>query len=190
MADGTLLGSWTIDAANSKPSGITNDPSGSSTSLWIVDSGSDQVFEYDNGLAHSGGSLTNVFALATANSNPQGIADPLPTNRLIGRSALITTPLTLDPRGVLPSIQIASANAISVDSNMVALAQAPRSKIGWMTDFREHRQPLNRYREMPSANGADGVFADPDFHALEELGISDGEVDDSGRSLVGDREST
>ena len=95
VADGTLLGSWTIDAANSKPSGITNDPSGSSTSIWIVDSGSDQVFEYGNGLADSGGSLTNVFALATANSNPQGIADPLPTNSLMGRRPLIETPPTL-----------------------------------------------------------------------------------------------
>ena len=73
---GNLEGSWTIDSANSKPTGITIDPSGASTSIWIVDGGTDAVYEYGNALGNSGGSLVGSFALAGGNTNPQGIADP------------------------------------------------------------------------------------------------------------------
>ena len=54
---GALVGSsWTIDSANKSPTGITLDPSGSSQSLWIVDSGTDRVYEYANARGNSSGS--------------------------------------------------------------------------------------------------------------------------------------
>jgi len=43
--NGSWVGSWTIDSANSKPTGLTIDPSGASQSIWIVDSGKDRVYE-------------------------------------------------------------------------------------------------------------------------------------------------
>lgn len=75
---GSLVGNWSIDTANSSPTGITLDPSGASQSLWIVDNGTDRVYEYTNARARSSGSQSaaNSFALGAGNSNPQGIADP------------------------------------------------------------------------------------------------------------------
>lgn len=75
---GNLSGSWTIDSANQAPTGLTIDPSGASQSIWIVDNGTDRVYEYTNGRSRSLGSQTAsvTFALTAGNTNPQGIADP------------------------------------------------------------------------------------------------------------------
>ncbi|MCA9138263.1 MAG: hypothetical protein KDB00_15935, partial [Planctomycetales bacterium] len=75
--DGTPEGSWTIDALNSKPTGLTIDPSNVSH-VWIVDSRSDAVYQYDNAAARIDGEqlADATFQLAESNLNPQGIADP------------------------------------------------------------------------------------------------------------------
>lgn len=44
---GSLAGSWSITGAGSSPTGITLDPSGGGI-LWIVDNGSDRVYQFDN----------------------------------------------------------------------------------------------------------------------------------------------
>jgi Calx-beta domain/Beta-propeller repeat len=74
---GTLLGSWTITGAGTSPTGITLNPAGGGT-LWIVDSGTDLVYELDNARGLTSGSLSpsTSFALTAGNTNPQGIADP------------------------------------------------------------------------------------------------------------------
>jgi hypothetical protein len=74
---GSLLGSWTIDAANNSPTGITLDPT-NVAHLWIVDNGTDRVYQYDNAASRTSGSqsASTSFALAAGNTNPQGIADP------------------------------------------------------------------------------------------------------------------
>jgi hypothetical protein len=74
---GSLLGSWTISGAGSSPTGITLDPA-SPSHLWIVDSGSDRVYQFDNSVNRTSGSQSpsTSFALAAGNTNPQGIADP------------------------------------------------------------------------------------------------------------------
>lgn len=74
---GAYLGSWTIDAANRSPTGITLDPAGPSH-LWIVDSGTDRVYQYNAAVGRTSGSQSAAtsFALASGNTNPQGIADP------------------------------------------------------------------------------------------------------------------
>jgi hypothetical protein len=74
---GTLLGSWTIDSANAAPTGITLDPS-DVRHLWIVDSGTDRVYQYDDAASRTSGSqnAAAIFALAPGDTNPQGIADP------------------------------------------------------------------------------------------------------------------
>lgn len=74
---GGLLGSWTITGAGSQPTGITIDPT-NVAHMWIVDSGSDRVYQYDNAASRTSGSqsASMSFALAAGNTNPQGIADP------------------------------------------------------------------------------------------------------------------
>jgi hypothetical protein len=76
--NGALVGSWTIDSANKTPTGLTIDPSGATQDVWIVDSGTDRVYQYANGRAKTSGSLPAVatFQLSAGNTNPQGIADP------------------------------------------------------------------------------------------------------------------
>ncbi len=71
---GSLVGSWAIDAANSKPTGITLDPA-SASDLWIVDSGTDRVYEYTAAAGRTSGSqaASASFALAAGNANSQGI---------------------------------------------------------------------------------------------------------------------
>ena len=72
---GSLVGSWTISSANSKPTGITLDPSNIGD-LWIADSGTDRVYRYAGATSRTSGSQAAAasFALATGNGNPQGIA--------------------------------------------------------------------------------------------------------------------
>jgi hypothetical protein len=74
---GSLLGSWTIDAGNKAPTGITINPANVSH-IWIVDSGTDKVYQYNAAATRTSGSQSAVltFVLAAGNTNPQGIADP------------------------------------------------------------------------------------------------------------------
>src|SRR4029077_10079001 len=66
-----------ISGAGSAPTGITLDPS-NIAHLWISDSGTDRIYQYDNAASRTSGSQSpsTSFALAAGNSNPQGIADP------------------------------------------------------------------------------------------------------------------
>lgn len=79
-ANAALLGNWTIDSRNTSPVGITLDPSGASSSLWIVDNTTDTVYEYASSRSRVTGSQSAIrtFPLTTGNGNPQGIADPPP----------------------------------------------------------------------------------------------------------------
>jgi hypothetical protein len=74
---GSLVGSWTIQGGGGAPTGITLDPA-SPSHLWIVDSATDRVYQYDSAVSRSSGSqgASTSFALAAGNTNPQGIADP------------------------------------------------------------------------------------------------------------------
>ena len=98
---GSLLGSWTITGAGTSPTGITLDPTGGGN-LWIVDSGTDRVYQFDNaaGLTSGSHSPSTSFALAAGNTNPQGIADPpVPTS---GASQAATSPRPPTPRAIWP----------------------------------------------------------------------------------------
>ena len=76
---GSLVGSWTITGGGGAPTGITLDPAAPSH-LWIVDKNTHQIDQYNNAVGQISGSLTASisYALATDNTNPQGIADPPP----------------------------------------------------------------------------------------------------------------
>ena len=74
---GSLVGSWSITGAGASPTGITLDPSGGGQ-LWIVDSGTKRVYQFDDARGRTSGSQSPSmsFALTSGNTNPQGIADP------------------------------------------------------------------------------------------------------------------
>lgn len=76
---GGLLGSWTIDAANAHPTGLTVNPA-SVSDIWIVDNVSLKVYQYAAAAGRTSGGQTAsaTFALAAGNANPQDIADPPP----------------------------------------------------------------------------------------------------------------
>jgi hypothetical protein len=90
---GTLIGSWTIDAANSSPTGLTINPA-SVSDIWIVDSGTKKVYQYANVAGKTSGSqnAAATFALAAGNTNPQGIADPPPPSALISQTPVVVSP--------------------------------------------------------------------------------------------------
>src|SRR5262249_54619825 len=72
---GAVVGGWPIAGAGPSPTGITLAPSGGGR-LWIVDSGTDRVYQFENARGAPPGSLSTSFALAAGNPTPQGIADP------------------------------------------------------------------------------------------------------------------
>lgn len=73
---GTFQNSWLINSANSRPTGITLDPSNGSQDIWIVDSGTDRIYRYANARTLTAPTLTSFIQLAAGNTDPTGIADP------------------------------------------------------------------------------------------------------------------
>src|SRR5262249_33279004 len=74
---GSSLGSWTIDAANASPTGLTIHPNNVSD-IWIVDSGTKRSYKYSAAPGITSGSQNAAWSFAPAanNTNPQDIADP------------------------------------------------------------------------------------------------------------------
>ncbi|MEY3175610.1 MAG: hypothetical protein RLZZ436_3524, partial [Planctomycetota bacterium] len=153
-ASGAALGNWTIDTRNTSPVGITLDPSGVSTSLWIVDNTTDTVYEYANARSRRSGSQPAVrtFPLTAGNGNPQGIADPPPpaltapndgdnSDGPTGRSKAVTSAAVVPPNksSAWPFIR---GSADSTDAPMTAMLSAP-----------EHRGNLHR-RTRQAQNAA------------------------------------
>ena len=79
---GSFQGSWTIDSANASPTGLTIDPTNGSQDIWVVDNGTDKIYQYANSRSRTSSSgqvaSSATYALAVGNTNPQGIADPPP----------------------------------------------------------------------------------------------------------------
>ena len=93
---GSLIGSWTISTPGvSSPTGITLNPV-SPSELWIVDNGTDRVYQYNAAVGVTSGSrsASSSFALAAGNTNPQGIADPPPPSDSVRISNAVMTPPT------------------------------------------------------------------------------------------------
>ena len=93
---GALVSSWTITTAGAtSPTGITIDPANVSN-IWIVDSGTDRVYQYNAAATFANGSSHAAdvsFALAAGNTNPQGIADPPAPGSLLATE----TPVLAEP---------------------------------------------------------------------------------------------
>ncbi|MEZ6062950.1 MAG: hypothetical protein R3C19_21605 [Planctomycetaceae bacterium] len=95
---GTLEGSWSIDPVNATPTGLTIDPN-DVNHIWIVDAGTDSVYEYDGATALTSGSAVanSVFELAATNTNPQGIADPAPAGHPASTAPATLVPVVVQP---------------------------------------------------------------------------------------------
>jgi hypothetical protein len=83
-----LLGSWAIDPANADATGLTINPS-SVSDIWTVDGGTLKVYDYTAAAGRTSGSQTvsATFAVASGDTNPQGIADPPPADMVLPRLA-------------------------------------------------------------------------------------------------------
>ncbi len=131
--NGQLEGSWTIDPANTSPTGITIDPD-DVNHIWIVDNISDSVYQYDSGTLRISGhqTATGAFALDPANNNPQGIADPRPAGRVTNRST---------------DEELPRATASSLATQQLAF---PTSIPSTLRDLRHDTEDLTR--ELPRVN--------------------------------------
>lgn len=78
LPDITNRQQWKLDPANSRPTGITLDPSNASMDIWVADIGTDTVYRYQNGRIGGRVTLASTFPLDPANGDIQGIADPPP----------------------------------------------------------------------------------------------------------------
>lgn len=79
-ASGGMSGvvSWPLHQSNASPTGIALDPGNGSMDIWVADAGTSRVYRYKNARTASAPVLASSFALAPANTNVQGIADPPP----------------------------------------------------------------------------------------------------------------
>ncbi len=95
---GSLLGSWAIDPADAHPTGITINPTNVSD-IWIVDNGTDKVYQYVGAAGRTSGSqnAAATFALAAGDTNPQGIADPPPADMMFPAPAAPSLALNQPP---------------------------------------------------------------------------------------------
>jgi hypothetical protein len=122
---GALNSSWTITTAGAtSPTGITIDPANVSN-IWIVDSGTDRVYQYNAAAKFANGSshAANVaFALAVGNTNPQGIADPpAPGSQLANETPVLVESVSAEaaPRGndaALASMYEAPVKKLRIDT--------------------------------------------------------------------------
>ena len=154
---GSYLGNWTIDSANKAPTGLTIDPTNGSQDIWVVDNGTDKIYQYANSRGRTSDSLvaTATYALAVGNTNPQGIADPpapsttLATSHAISADndlAMATAVVGVSVGPVpMPSIGAPSFNAISERSHR-------RESTVRSTD--DIMSNLGRTSQMPQATGS------------------------------------
>ncbi len=142
---GKLEGSWKIDGADKTPTGLTIDPNNVSD-IWIVDAGTDRVYQYSGATARTSGAqnASSSFALAKADRNPQGIADPrsLATSFTVTSDSLSRnqttvsgTPAPTDSTSVRPEH---AASALWAESPTDVVS----SSLGYANARRDLRDPL------------------------------------------------
>jgi sugar lactone lactonase YvrE len=194
---GKSLGSWSIDPANTHPTGITIDPTNVSN-IWIVDNGTDKVYQYTAAAGRTSGSqnAAATFALAPGDTNPQGIADPPPPGTALsadegdGQMAeplpsevrrLPDSPATTSVPALSPSPElldwfVQSMPAVSISSSAsvqpaFGATGAPSAEAMLVTGPPAANTPganlLSGGTSIPQQWAVDQVFADP------SVGLSD-----------------
>jgi hypothetical protein len=138
---GSLLGSWSIDPANTHPTGITINPNNVSD-LWIVDNGTDKVYQYIGAASRTSGSQSAgaTFALAAGNTNPQGIADP-PTADMLLTSAAVSSTSKSPSKPAPSSTSVPSSGSANSGSPMSATDQLFANYTLVLNEMRNGNQP-------------------------------------------------
>ena len=133
--------SWNLNSVNKAPTGITLDPSQTGGSLWIVDSGTDTIYEYMNARGTTQGVLSSVsFRLSATNTNPQGIADPPPVRKQINN---VNNSVQRIVASAMPGQQSTSRSLFrsrSAEGTLMPqiVLQLNKQSIGWGTGPAEH----------------------------------------------------
>lgn len=152
---GSSLGNWAIDPANAHPTGITINPTNVSD-IWIVDSGTDKVYQYTGAASRTSGSqnAAATFALAAGNTNPQGIADPPPAADLLVTPP--TSPLGNEPpAGALNAVSPFLSSRDALFTQMVWESYSRRATVDLLTGGTFTRQPDS----LPSAADCSRISA-------------------------------
>ena len=170
--------SWNLASANKAPTGITLDPAATTGSLWVVDSGTDRIYEYAGARGSTAGSLVTSYQLAAGNLNPQGIADPPPrlepshrigTNRALAVDLLMAAqPLVPPSRQSLPGPPSAARLVSPLQAQPVKLddlglrAAAPRESDSTLDLLTRNmlRRRASMKDDTESARAADQVFGE------------------------------
>ncbi len=149
---GSLLGSWTIDPADAHPTGITINPNNVSD-IWIVDNGTDKVYQYIGAASRTSGSQNAgaTFALNPYDTNPQGIADPPPAAVRLSTAVVPVPPNAALSTGV--SLLRSHGEGVRPSAALLGrvFAETPSlSKPGWVwgTDLADAMLSMGR-KETP-----------------------------------------
>jgi len=118
----THVGNWTISTSGAgSPTGIRLDPVNVST-IWIVDNGTDRMYQYDAvaGLTSGSNSANSSFALSAGNTNPQDIADPPPPGDSVRMlSAVIAPPAASDAMAPIANSKPSDIALIQLSDDVV-----------------------------------------------------------------------
>jgi subtilisin family serine protease len=174
--------SWNLNTANKSPTGITLDPSQSLGSLWVVDSGTDRIYEYSDARGTTAGTFVKSYPLSPGNTNPQGIADPPPSgelkNEVLPATASQTRPNTSWSMPILVthhdvgngSRLMASVNSEPTSAKVfqlgsrvaIPMERSTRDTISWMDSLaRELSRRQDRKAAAANSNRViDKVFED------------------------------
>jgi hypothetical protein len=174
---GSPLGSWTIDPANTHPTGITINPNNVSD-IWIVDNGTLKVYQYTAAAGRTSGSQSAAatFALNPNDTNPQGIADPPPADLLLTAvpgSLAASLPADSFAGAAAPSTVPALATILSSTSPHALSTMVGGERAQWINDTilnvifggtspaHAGDQPSAVERELTSGGGSsNGSFGD------------------------------
>jgi hypothetical protein len=180
---GKLSSSWTISTAGAtSPTGITIDPANVSN-IWIVDSGTDRVYQYNAAATFANGSshAANVaFALAAGNTNPQGIADPpAPGSQLVTETPVLSAEANL--RGndaALASMYYEPLKKVRIDTVRRSESRAVESlthDLSYTVGASANRSTDNSRwaNDNHRQTEVDDLFAQWDADPLELLSVSD-----------------
>lgn len=123
---GLLEGSWSISAVSPTPTGITLDPN-NVNHIWIVDASTDRVYQYDGATSRITGAQepSTVFQLAAANTNAQGIADPLVSSSSSSVQVSGAVPVG-SYESMMPSMPTIAIESVAKSSQSVVNSQTTR----------------------------------------------------------------
>ena len=173
---GAPLTSWTITTAGAtSPTGITIDPA-SVNNIWIVDNGTDRVYQYNAAATIANGSSHAAdvsFALAVGNTNPQDIADPPAPGSLL----VAETPVpSAEADAALASMYYVPVKKFRIDTVRRSTSRAVESHtrdLSYTVGTSVNRVANDSVVNDKHHTEVDDLFAQWDSDPLELLGIPD-----------------